>query len=192
MKITKYDHATGRILFVADIPAEFVHLQDGAFLVGDADPGRQYVDVIEKKLTDFPARPSADHEWRWDTKEWAASLAHVRERRLKELKDQRDARVNGTFTWDGSVFDADPISQTRILGAAVSAAGAPQRFPVNWRTNNNAWRALSAADTSAVWDALQTHIQANFSAFATKEAQINALTTVEDLQTYDVTTGWPV
>jgi hypothetical protein len=94
------------------------------------------------------------------------TLEGVKLRCALEIKRARDVAINGGFTWDSSSFDSDPISQTRILGAFVSAQ------EQTWRLSDNTWRVLSAVDIQAVWVALQNHMKDNFIKFAMKEAEI--------------------
>jgi hypothetical protein len=101
------------------------------------------------------------------------TIEGVKQRKFNEMKRLRDTEINGGFTWDGSNFDSDPISQTRILGAFVAAQ------EQTWRLSDNTWRVLSMTDIQAVWAALQTHMKANFIKFAIHEAEIVAAVDIE-------------
>lgn len=105
------------------------------------------------------------------------TLDDARSSRVAAMRNARDARINSTFWWDGSEFDSDQVSQTRLLGAVV-AASAPGFSQVGWRLANNTWRQLTASDLASVYGALQTHLRNAFSDFAQREAEINAATTV--------------
>lgn len=63
------------------------------------------------------------------------------------------------FTWDGSVFDSDYVSQTRILLGVLAASQTPG-FSVSWRLKNNTNRTLNAADMTAVGVALFNFLNA--------------------------------
>jgi hypothetical protein len=104
-------------------------------------------------------------------------LADVKAARVALMRVARDAAINGTFTWDGSAFDADQVSQTRILGLKVASTDAGFTSQA-WRLADNTWRTLSAADAADVWTALQAHLAGHFATFAAREAAIAAATTV--------------
>ena len=129
----------------------------------------------------WAARPSAQHKpmYAAGVVSWtdARTLAQARAAHITAMRDARDAQINGTFTWDGSQFDADQVSQTRLLGAVV-AASSSNFEPVTWRLADNTWRELSAANVAAVYTALQLHVRSHFVTFAAREAAINAATTV--------------
>ena len=105
------------------------------------------------------------------------TLAEAQALRIAAMREARDAVLNGTFTWDGSTFDADQVSQTRLLGAVVAALE-PGFDPTLWRLADNTWRELTATQLRAVYQALQQHVRACFTQFGQREAAINAATTV--------------
>ena len=105
------------------------------------------------------------------------TLAEAKTARVAMMRDARDAAINGAFTWDGSGFDADQVSQTRILGLKVASTDAAFT-PKAWRLADNTWRVLSAADAADVWTALQAHVAGHFTTFAQRDAAIAAATTV--------------
>lgn len=105
------------------------------------------------------------------------TLTDAKAARVALMREARDAAINGTFTWDGSGFDADQVSQTRILGLKVASTEAGFTGQA-WRLANNTWRTLSAADAAGVWTALQTHVAGHFTTFASRDAAIAAATTV--------------
>lgn len=121
------------------------------------------------------------------------SLDAQRARQWAILKAQRDAAINGGFTWTGtdgvaSKFDSDLTAQGRISGAfslASNPTTASLAFPKTWKLFDNTTRSLSAADMVSVGvtlagfvqglidqgDALLTQIDA-----ATDAATIGAIT----------------
>lgn len=110
--------------------------------------------------------------------------------KLRNLREFRERKLNGTFVWNGHAFDCDPESQTRLMGMYVSAVNTPSIFPVNWRLADNSWLTLSASDGVDVWTSLQQHVSNCFTVFAMHETNINALQTDEEIEAYDFTTGW--
>jgi hypothetical protein len=79
-------------------------------------------------------------------------LAQIKAERVQKIKAARDAAIYGTFRWDGSEFDADQVSQTRILGLKMASADV-NYTPIGWRLTDNSWRQLSAADAGGDVDA---------------------------------------
>ena len=104
-------------------------------------------------------------------------LAQIKADRVSQLKAVRDAAIYGTFVWDGSVFDADQVSQTRILGLKVASTDV-NYAPIAWRLADNSWRQLSSADAGGVWDALQAHVSGHFHIFQAREAAIMSATSI--------------
>lgn len=129
---------------------------------------------------DWGSKPSAHHKPHlvsgsvvWQD---SRSLSEARVEKLRQLRDAREAALNSTFTWDGSVFDADQVSQTRLMGLCLDAQ-LPGFTNQAWRLADNSWRVLDATDAAAVWVALKTHMAAQFTHFAAKEAAVNAVET---------------
>ncbi len=194
MKFSIFD-SNGTLLRTGYAPDDEVNNQvmAGEILVtGESYPEGVYLDVVTSTVLTIPPAPSIDHVWEHETKTWTVDIAKVRERVLWNLKRERDRRDSGGFVWDGDVFDSDiPRSQSRLLGAfSTAVAGYWPATGENWRLKNNEWRNLSATDVLGVWAAFQAHLSSVFNVFKNKEEEIGAITTVEELQAYDVTTGW--
>lgn len=186
----EYDPTTGQILSVRTGTAE--EMADRLVVeLPTGDDSTYYIDPATGAPVGISAAPSEHHAWNWSTHDWGVALTTIKMALLTQVKSNRDQLLNLTFAWDGSTFDSDQTSQTRLLGLYVAALNTPETFPITWRLADNSWRALSAADAQGVWGALQTHVQGHFTAFAIHEATINALTTVAAAQAYDVTVGWP-
>lgn len=110
-----------------------------------------------------PAAPSSNHRWDYSAKEWLdpRSLEQHKAARWAEIKAIREANEFGGFTWDGSEFDSDAISQARIQGAvvlAMQALGAEVPFSIDWTLKNNSVRSLTGTQMVAVGQALATHV----------------------------------
>lgn len=127
----------------------------------------------------------------WDN----ITFSWVDERELPEAKDQqwglvkaaRDAVISGGITWDGSVFDSDPIAQGRIAGAATLAlmavvAGQAGAFNKTWKLADNSTRMLSASDMMAVGVALGQMVQEQIDKGEVLRLQIYASTTLDQVK----------
>ena len=133
-----------------------------------------------------PAFPAAwsNTQFAWvDLRDLAQQKADV----MEALKQCRDAAIHGGFSWSGSQFDSDEVSQTRLLGLFV-ASQSPGFAPTDWRLADNTWRSLSAADAASVYVALAAHLRAQFEIFAGLEAPVSAAPDYAALETI----AWPV
>ena len=85
----------------------------------------------------------------------------VREHKWAQIKAARDASEFGGFVWDGSTFDSDAMSQSRIQGAVQLAQMAmSQGLPwlIEWTLADNSVRTLGAEQMIAVGVALGEHV----------------------------------
>lgn len=117
-------------------------------------------------------------------------LQEVRAAKWNEIKQARDAAEFGGFTWDGSRFDSDSESQSRIQGAAqlaTLAQLASQTFSVDWTLQDNTVRTLSGADMIAAGTAMGQHIMAVHAIGRVLRAQIEEATTLGEVEAVQ----WP-
>ncbi len=131
-----------------------------------------------------PEMPSPEHVWCPLDLVWLAPIAkplnEVKAAMWAKVKQARAAAEYGGFTWDGSTFDSDPISQARITGAVTLAQTNPA-FSIGWTLADNSVRTLSAADMIAVGVALGQHVNACHEKARVLRAEIEAAMTVEDV-----------
>jgi hypothetical protein len=157
----------------------------GGYIVAIANAARQplgeWVELPEGAWPGWQARPSPSHKPRrignlvaWED---PRTLEQAREQRLAQIQAERDAVLFGGFQWDGSTFDSNADSQSRLMGLRVDAM-LPTFTPRGWRLADNTWRTLSAADAAGIWVALTEHMEGQFRRFEAREAAINAATTV--------------
>ena len=97
-----------------------------------------------------------------------------------EIKAKRDELEWAGFTWDGSTFDSDPTSQSRIQGAVILAMQDPQ-YQVTWTLANNTTRVLANADILAVGLALATHVETLHARAQALRIQIDAAQNVAEV-----------
>ena len=138
--------------------------------------------VHEGLVLPIPTQPSPHHTFDYTTKQWVdpRTLDDHKVAKWAQIKRDRDEAEFGGFTWDGSPFDSDAISQSRIQGAVQLAAMAPG-FTIDWTLANNSVRNLSAADLANVGAALGMHIAAQHAKARTLRSQIEAATTVAEV-----------
>ena len=181
-----YDLTTGRILRTIECPADFIARQAG--------PGESFLEVTtgvddtshyiaDGALVPIPARPGNHHTFDYTAKQWVdpRTLSDLQAAKWAQIKRDRDEAEFGGFTWDGSPFDSDAISQSRIQGAVQLAAMAPG-FTIDWTLANNSARNLSAADLANVGAALGMHVAAQHAKARTLRSQIEAAATKEEVE----------
>ena len=150
--------------------------------------------MVDGEPVAFPAKPGAHHVWDWAASQWTdpRTLADLKAAKWREIKAARTTTEFGGFTWDGSAFDSDQVSQSRIQGAAQLATLAQmqgQPFAIDWTLADNGVRTLSAQDMIAVGVAMGMHIQAQHHASRLLRDQINAATTAQEVEA--ITWGAP-
>lgn len=118
-------------------------------------------------------------------------LEKAKARQWSIIKINRDRREFGGFNWNGKYFDSDSQAQSRIQGGvqlALMAQQVNQPFSINWTLQDNSVIPLNASDMISVGQALATHIQDLHEISRGLREQINAATTVEQVNSI----GWPV
>ena len=101
-----------------------------------------------------------------------------------ELKTTRSDKEASSFTWDGSAFDCDPVSQSRIQGAvqlATLSISSSTQFSIDWTLADNSVRTLSASDMVQVGVAMGQHIISTHAVYRSLKADIEAATTAEQI-----------
>jgi Domain of unknown function (DUF4376) len=130
-------------------------------------------------LVDTPP-PTAHHLWiagAWVSPPPSAQLGMIAKRKLGELKAARDVAQSSGFTWSGSPFDSDPVSQLRISLAVQQAASDGAAFSVNWTLADDTTRTLSATDVVALASKLSKFLNNQQSTYRTLKAAVKAATT---------------
>jgi len=110
-------------------------------------------------------------------------------RTLQDLKDAQWALIKQArsqaeyagFTWDGSTFDSDAISQNRITGA-VTLAQLSSTFTIDWTLATNQVRTLNQSEMLQVGAALGAHVQTQFAKGQSLRVQIDAATTQAEVE----------
>jgi Domain of unknown function (DUF4376) len=109
------------------------------------------------------------------------TLQNVKDDKWWAIKQSRTAAEYAGFTWDGSKFDSDQLSQARITGA-VSLAMMSPTFSIVWTLFDNTTRILNQTDMLQVGGALGTHVATQFAIGVSLREQINAAITKEEVE----------
>jgi len=164
---------------------------------GEFDKLSQKVDLETLQVVDFIPPAPADTElltfaWSTTEKRWMPQRTFAAKQLAKweEMKARRAEVEFGSFVWDGSTFDSDPTSTSRIMGAfslAMAAAGAGAPYEIEWTLADNTKRVLSAADMIAVGMTLGTAVATAHGTASSLRAAIDAATTTAQLEAI----SWP-
>jgi hypothetical protein len=181
--VTVFDKATGRIVSSGTSQApELFETETQSVLIGVSAPV-QGAYVEGGVVVQMPTKPSPNHTFNYTSKQWEdpRTLADLKAEKWRNIKANRDAAEHGGFTWDGSVFDSDALSQQRITGAVTLAQMSPA-FTTVWTLANNSTRTLSAADMFAVGMALGTHVATQFLQGQLLREQIDDAATAQEVE----------
>ena len=130
------------------------------------------------------ARPGPAFLWDSKNLSWVdpRTLDMLKDQHWLDIKEERSRREYAGFAWDGSTFDSDAISQSRIQGAVQLANIGPAAFSIDWTLADNTVRTLSGADMVAVGLALAQHINGLHVISRGLRAQIDAATSVAEVE----------
>lgn len=128
-------------------------------------------------------RPSKAHIFDYSTKTWVdpRSLEDHKTAQWALIKAARNEAEFGGFTWDGSIFDSDQVSQARIQGAVLLAASNPD-FVVDWTLADNTVRTLTADDLITISQALGEHVSLQHSRARDARALLDQATSIREVQ----------
>lgn len=179
-KFTCISSATGEVLYSGDADDLSVLGSVGTSILPGLPPENSY--WYQDSWIEIPSQPSNWHEWNWSTRTWVdpRTLGIHKALKIAELRKARENLIVAGFTWDGSTFDSDMVSQTRLLMLQVKALNTPTMVEY-WRLQDNSWRPLSAADALEVCAAFEQHLRQAFITFSQKESEVLASSTPEEV-----------
>jgi hypothetical protein len=112
-----------------------------------------------------------------------------------KVKEKRTEHARKPVSYDGNKFGAGPESQQKLTGKLTYAQAAGKdtdsTWSVGWKTADNSFVQLSYDDLAAVVEAVNAQVQAAYNNEAQLLSEIEAATTIDDLDAIDLTTGWP-
>lgn len=161
---------------------EYQQIPGFTLLEGSALVGKDFVNESGAVVA-LPDKPGVHHKFDYKSKTWVdpRTLEEHKTAQWALIKAARDEAEFGGFTWDGSVFDSDPVSQARIQGAVLLATSNPD-FVVEWTLADNTVRRLAANDLSALSQALGEHVTLQHSRARDARALLDQATTLSEVQ----------
>lgn len=156
---------------------------DEAFVLGRVSNQTHYMDVATALPVQKPPRPSSHHIFNYTIKQWEdpRTLQDFKDTQWNLIKQARSQAEYAGFTWDGSTFDSDALSQNRITGA-VTLAQLSTSFTIDWILADNTVRTLNQISMLQVGATLGQHVAAVFTNGVLRREAIEAATTPEEVE----------
>jgi len=109
--------------------------------------------------------------------------------KLATLAAYRYVQETAGITVNGAEIKTDLESQAMINGAVAYSTLNPTAL-IDWKAANG-WVQIDKATVTAVGNAVGAHVQACYSNERVHAEAIVELTTVAEIEDYDITAGWP-
>ncbi len=121
---------------------------------------------------------------------YVPTLQEIKQQKLADLAAYRYSKETAGITLNGALIKTDLESKVNLNGAVNRAILRPNST-VNWKISESVWIPIDAEQIIGIGLAVSDFIEDCFTCNMNHALAINALETVEDVQAYDVTTGWP-
>lgn len=127
----------------------------------------------------------------WDGDGWVRDLAAAKTALSAAVKAKRDAvEWSGCATPHGPI-DTDPDSQRKIGGGSTAALVLGAAFSKDWRMSDDTIVTLDNEQMIAVGLYVVAHVDACQQRKNALDAEIEAATTLAELDAIDIESGWP-
>lgn len=145
---------SGEIIKSINAPDDVIALNTPDGCIALPDPPRMSMYYSNDVWLDLPGSPSPHHVFDYEIKDWIdpRTLGEIKTQKWVEIKALRDQIEFGGFEFEGNLYDSDPVSQGRVMSAAI--AGVDQV----WTLADNSTVELTATQLQQLYVALQTHI----------------------------------
>lgn len=117
-------------------------------------------------------------------------LAGLREHMLERVKEKRHEVETRGVEYNGHTFGTDAESRQSVV-ETLEYARDQDTFSTVWKTSDGFMTGVTAADLEAVRDKIASLRQSAFDNEATLATEINAAASISELNSIDITTGWP-
>jgi hypothetical protein len=126
--------------------------------------------------------------WTWQN---VTNIDLLKTTKKDEINKERERRNTLPITYQNNTWDADPQSQ-RNVSAWMTTLAAGNTLPAGftWRSYNNQDVAADQSFVNGLGAAMTLRGTQLYQTSWIKKAEIDALTTVEAVNNYDITTGW--
>lgn len=127
---------------------------------------------------------------KWTGTQWVSDIEQARQSKLAQLAAYRYARETAGINVNGVTIKTDRESQAMITGAKLFSDLNPDTL-IDWK-GASGWIQISREMLTAIGQAVGAHVQACFSREKEHTMAILALDTVEEIEVYNITAGWPL
>lgn len=162
----------------------------------EAPPLLSVTEVVGELRANFWGLPG--HAW--EVQPYTAPVPHqeppadpveqLRAALINRVTELRWERETGGITLPGGVLVATTLADQNRITSVVANAELAGVETVNFKALSG-WVTASLAQVQGIAAAIALHVQACFTAERTHHEALAALTTLEALQAYDITAGWP-
>lgn len=118
------------------------------------------------------------------------TIEELKAQRFSELSMYRYSKEIAGVVLNGVMIKTDLESKVNLNGAVSRAMLRPDSS-VNWKISDTVWITLPAVQIIETGLAVSDYFEDCFNCNKTHALAINALTTIEEVQNYDFTIGWP-
>lgn len=109
-------------------------------------------------------------------------IEYVRERKIIELKRQRDAAEVEPIEYGGHLYDYDSKARDRISAAIIALGVQGEDAKISWTTADNEDAVVTAADLRAIVAAVAVRSNHLHIAYRTAKAQVEAAGTADEVR----------
>jgi len=168
-----------------------VEIPGFAFLQTEVECDYKTSRVVNGTVVTIPERPSLSHEWVNDGWVDQTPIAQLKQQSVSRINTERERRNYLPITYLSNPFDADATAQRNVSAWMVNvAAGQNPPTGFTWRGYDNVDHPADAAFIVGLGNAITLRGSCLYQRSWIKKAEVDALTTVEAVKAYDVTTGW--
>ena len=121
------------------------------------------------------------------------TLEEVMTIRHEEVNALRDQKTEGGIIFKGIAFDSSERTRCNLaaIAAKLAAIDAILQDDFVWRSSDNRDIPMTKVDVFSFHTAMTDWIYANYKASWVHKAAIDALTTIEEVEGYDIQKDWP-
>lgn len=106
----------------------------------------------------------------------------LRERKIMELKRQRDSKEVEPITYNGHVFDYDDKARDRINAAIIALSLQGEDASIDWTTADNADTPVTANDLKMIIAAVAVRSNKLHTAYRVAKEKVEAATTAAEVE----------
>jgi hypothetical protein len=131
-----------------------------------------------------------EHEAGWVEQQALIKLAYAIEDKRREIQEEKCLRRDNGLVVDGIKFDTDPNAQTMYTQYMVALLMDNTYAIPDWKASDGVFVVMDGVLFMQIRQAWTDHISALTTRQKAKDAEVEALTSLADVESYDVSGGW--